>query len=56
MDALAPIDAVTKRYDGSGWPALDGTTLEVAPGEAIAVMGPSASGKPSFADRRTGGD
>ena len=45
MDALVQINEVTKRYDGAGQPALDGLTLEIAPGEAVAVMGPSGSGK-----------
>jgi putative ABC transport system ATP-binding protein len=45
MDALVQINDVTKRYDGSGRPAVDGITLEIAPGEAVAVMGPSGSGK-----------
>ena len=45
MDALVQINDVTKRYDGSGQPAVDGVTLEIAPGEAVAVMGPSGSGK-----------
>ena len=45
MDALLQIDDVTKRYDGAGQPAVDGITLEIAPGEAVAVMGPSGSGK-----------
>jgi putative ABC transport system ATP-binding protein len=45
MDALVQINDVTKRYDGAGRPAVDGITLEVAPGEAVAVMGPSGSGK-----------
>jgi putative ABC transport system ATP-binding protein len=45
MDALVQINDVTKRYDGSGHPAVDGITLEIAPGDAVAVMGPSGSGK-----------
>jgi putative ABC transport system ATP-binding protein len=45
MDALVQINDVTKRYDGSRQPAVDGITLEIAPGEAVAVMGPSGSGK-----------
>jgi putative ABC transport system ATP-binding protein len=45
MDALLQINDVTKRYNGSGQPAVDGITLEIAPGEAVAVMGPSGSGK-----------
>jgi putative ABC transport system ATP-binding protein len=45
MDALVQINDVTKRYSGSERPAVDGLTLEIAPGEAVAVMGPSGSGK-----------
>jgi putative ABC transport system ATP-binding protein len=45
MNALVQINDVTKRYDGSAQPAVDGITLEIAPGEAVAVMGPSGSGK-----------
>jgi putative ABC transport system ATP-binding protein len=45
MDALLQINNVTKRYDGSEQPALAGLTLEIATGEAVAVMGPSGSGK-----------
>jgi putative ABC transport system ATP-binding protein len=45
MDALLQINDVTKRYNGSGQPAVDGITLDIAPGEAVAVMGPSGSGK-----------
>jgi putative ABC transport system ATP-binding protein len=45
MDALVQIKDVTKRYDRSEQPAVDALTLEIAPGEAVAVMGPSGSGK-----------
>ncbi len=45
MDALVQINDVTKRYDGSQQPAVDGITLEIGAGEALAVMGPSGSGK-----------
>ena len=45
MDTLMRLDDVTKRYGGTGRPALDGIGLEVAAGEAVAIMGPSGSGK-----------
>ena len=45
MDALVRIENVTKRYDNDGQPAVDGVSLEIAAGEAVAVMGPSGSGK-----------
>jgi putative ABC transport system ATP-binding protein len=38
------LTVVTKRYQG-GQPALDRVSVEVAAGEAVAVMGPSGSGK-----------
>jgi putative ABC transport system ATP-binding protein len=44
-DGLVSIGQVTKRYVSTGPPALDGVSLEVAQGEAVAVMGPSGSGK-----------
>jgi putative ABC transport system ATP-binding protein len=45
MNALVQLNDVTKRYGGSEQPAVDGITLEIAAGEAVAVMGPSGSGK-----------
>jgi putative ABC transport system ATP-binding protein len=44
-DALVRISAVTKRYAAGGAPTLDRVSLDVGPGEAVAVMGPSGSGK-----------
>jgi putative ABC transport system ATP-binding protein len=45
MDALVQINDVTKRYDGADRPAVDAISLQIAAGEAVAVMGPSGSGK-----------
>ena len=45
MTALIGLSEVTKRYVTGGAPALDRVTLQVARGEAVAVMGPSGSGK-----------
>jgi putative ABC transport system ATP-binding protein len=45
MDALIELSGVTKRYAAGGAAALDQVSLEVAAGEAVAVMGPSGSGK-----------
>ncbi len=45
MDALIQLDDLTKRYGGAGRAALDGIGLQVAAGEAVAIMGPSGSGK-----------
>jgi putative ABC transport system ATP-binding protein len=45
MDSLISLSDVTKRYHGGGPPAVDRIRLEVAPGEAVAVMGPSGGGK-----------
>jgi putative ABC transport system ATP-binding protein len=45
MDALIQLDDVTKRYGRADRAALDGIGLQVAAGEAVAIMGPSGSGK-----------
>jgi putative ABC transport system ATP-binding protein len=45
MDALIGLSDVMKRYAAGGAAALDHVSLEIAEGEAVAVMGPSGSGK-----------
>lgn len=45
-EMLIQLGEVTRRYAGGGAPALDGVSLSVAQGEAVAVMGPSGSGNP----------
>jgi putative ABC transport system ATP-binding protein len=45
VDALIQLSEVTKRYVAGSVPALDHVSLDVAAGEAVAVMGPSGSGK-----------
>jgi putative ABC transport system ATP-binding protein len=45
MDALIRVSDVSKRYDNDGAFAVDSVSLDVAAGEAVAVMGPSGSGK-----------
>jgi putative ABC transport system ATP-binding protein len=45
MAALIRLDEVSKRYAAGGAAALDRVSLQVAEGEAVAVMGPSGSGK-----------
>jgi putative ABC transport system ATP-binding protein len=45
MAALIELCEVTKRYAPGGIPALERVSVQVATGEAVAVMGPSGSGK-----------
>jgi putative ABC transport system ATP-binding protein len=45
VGALIELSEVTKRYAAGGVPALDRVSVQVAAGEAVAVMGPSGSGK-----------
>jgi putative ABC transport system ATP-binding protein len=45
VDTLIGLSDVTKRYDSDGAAAVDNVSLQIAAGEAVAVMGPSGSGK-----------
>jgi len=54
--ALVSVSEVTKRYGRAGQPALDGVSLQVARGEAVAVMGPSGSGKSTLLNLISGLD
>lgn len=45
MDALIQVEDVSKQYDKNAAYAVEGVSLDVAAGEAVAVMGPSGSGK-----------
>ena len=51
------IEAVTKAFDvrgGAAFTALDGITLDVAPGEFLVVVGPSGCGKSTLLDLISG--
>jgi putative ABC transport system ATP-binding protein len=56
LNALIHLRDVTKRYAADGPAALDRVSLQVVPGEAIAVMGPSGSGKSTLLNLLAGLD
>ena len=56
MNALIELCEVTKRYADGAAPALDRVSLQVAAGQAVAVMGPSGSGKSTLLNLLAGLD
>ena len=48
MDALIRPGELTKRYDGDAAPVVDGVSMQLTPGDTVAVMGPPGSGKPAL--------
>jgi len=56
VDVLIEISDVTKQYEGGGAPAVDRVSLQIAQGEAVAVMGPSGSGKSTLLNLMAGLD
>jgi ABC-type nitrate/sulfonate/bicarbonate transport system ATPase subunit len=54
MDALIRLGEVTKRHGTDAAPAVDGANLQIAPGEVVAVIGPSGGGEPALLNMTTG--
>jgi osmoprotectant transport system ATP-binding protein len=44
-DAMISLQGVTKRFDGTRWPAVHGLSLEISEGETAVLVGPSGCGK-----------
>jgi len=45
METLVQLAKVSKQYDRDGSAAVTDVSLEIGPGESVAIMGPSGSGK-----------
>jgi putative flippase GtrA len=54
MGALVKLEEVPERCDSDAAPAVDGVSLQIAPGEAGAVMGLSGPRKPALLNMITG--
>jgi len=54
MDTLVQVSNVTKTYDNDGAPAVAHVSMDVSPGESVAVMGPFRQREinPAQPDRR----
>src|SRR5215469_3988123 len=56
MDALIKLEEVTKPYGSDAAPAAGGVSLRIAPGESVAVTGPSGTAKSALLNMIAGLD